>query len=384
MTRLFDGDTFRVDAAGVDGLVHIRSCGEGTVGEGHVAVRKMRQVPETQTVRTLAAVAVALLSVAVGSCRPGQGQRPLPDKVRMAIPKQPPCTLVFVAQEQGLFAREGLDIVPVYRSSGKEALAALTRGEADFASTAETPASIEAFTDDGFRVLAAIASTDNDPCIVARRDAGIAGPADLRGKKVGTQKASAVHFFLHLFLTRHLIPDDQVTCEFGTGEDMVERLVSGDVDAVSVREPQVTHATAALGAKAVVFREPGIYRRWEVLAGSVKVLSERPKTAVAMLKALRAAQKLTQSRRAVAGEALARALGIDVDTALASVRETDLRVRLSQDLLISMEEEARWAAQKKMVGGANVPDFLRILYPDPLAAVDPDSVTLTYRPRSSP
>jgi NitT/TauT family transport system substrate-binding protein len=302
----------------------------------------------------------------------------------VAIPRQPPCALVFVAQEHGLFAREGLDIVPVYHSSGKEALAALTRGEADFASAAETPAAIESFTNDSFRVLAAIASTDNDPCIVARRDAGIAGPADLRGKRVGTQRASAVHFFLHLFLTRHLIPDDQVACEFGTGERVVARIISGDVDAVCVREPQVTHATAALGANAIVFREPGLYRRWEVLAGSVKVLRERPATAMAMLRALRAAQKLTESRRSVAGEALAKALAIDIDTALASVRETDLRVRLSQDLLVSLEEEARWAAQKKMAGGTNVPDFLRILYPDPLVAVDPDSVTMTHRPRGSP
>ena len=101
--------------------------------------------------------------------------------------------------------------------------------------------------------------------IVARRSAGIASLADLRGKRVGTQLESSGQFFLDQMLRTAGLTDEDVTLQhFMAHTDkpisqLPEALKSGDIDAIALWEPQVQRARRLLGTDAIEFFDPAVY-----------------------------------------------------------------------------------------------------------------------------
>jgi len=76
---------------------------------------------------------------------------------------------------------------------------------------------------------------------------------------VATQRASAVHYFLHLFLLRHGMSEDDVDLSFMKAEELPGALSEGTIDAFSMREPFIGEAKRLMGEQAVVFSEPALY-----------------------------------------------------------------------------------------------------------------------------
>ena len=75
--------------------------------------------------------------------------------------------------------------------------------------------------------------------------------------KIATQRLSAVHYFLHLFLLKHDIEDAEL--EFLKAEELPQALADGKIDAFSMREPFISEAHGLVGNNGIVFRESGTY-----------------------------------------------------------------------------------------------------------------------------
>jgi hypothetical protein len=101
--------------------------------------------------------------------------------------------------------------------------------------------------------------------IVARRSAGIARLADLRGMRVATQLGSSAEFFLDVMLrTVGLTAEDVVLEHFMAHTEkpisqVPEALKSGAIDAVALWEPQPQRAKVAIGTDAIEFHDPAVY-----------------------------------------------------------------------------------------------------------------------------
>lgn len=54
----------------------------------------------------------------------------------------------------------------------------------------------------------------------------------------------------------------------------------------------------------------------------------------------------------------------------------DLRVSLEQALLVSLEDQTRWAQANQIVGGTTVPNYLNFIFFAGLDAVRPESITI--------
>ncbi|MDA0323439.1 MAG: ABC transporter substrate-binding protein [Verrucomicrobia bacterium] len=180
------------------------------------------------------AVALAGPIMLAPGCRKPSASIP-PVHARLGLALQPTSALAMIAADNGYFREQNLDLEIKPYISGRRAMAALLCGDVDAVTTAEVPIVFSSFESSEFRIVASIASAAGQHSIVARRDAGIAQAGDLKGKRIGTQRASAVHFFLHLFLLQHQIDADEVTIEFMKGELLPEALATGRIDAFSTR-----------------------------------------------------------------------------------------------------------------------------------------------------
>jgi sulfonate transport system substrate-binding protein len=300
------------------------------------------------------------------------------ESVALGLPLQPSSALVMIALEQGFFQEEGLEVTVTEYPSGKRALRdGLFQEQVEVINVSEPPIVFASFKRTDFQILATIFSADNVNRIIARRDRGIARPTDLAGKQLGTQRASAVHYFLHLFLLEHGLNENMITLSFMKAEKLVDALVRGDIDAFSMREPYISRAADQLGDNAIIFSTPGAYDQMEVLVVNQKLL-QRPGVASKLLRGLFRAEAFVQQQPQQSAKIIAKRLGTRPDKIKAILDWTKLRIRLGQGILLQLEDESRWAMQSRLVDQGELPDFHDLINRDELMGVKPEVVTLFH------
>ena len=306
----------------------------------------------------------------------GESPAEAPERLTLGLALQPSSSLSFIALERGLFRAHGLEVAVVNYPSGKRALRdGLFRGEVELATSSDVPITFAAFERDDFRVLATTFHADDVNRVVARRDHGIESPADLAGKRLATQRASAVHFFLHLFLLEQGLSEEQVALQFHKAEQLPGALAGGGIDAFSMREPFVSEARRMLGERAVVFAAPGIYEQTDLLVTSVELVHRRPQVVERVLRALLEAEAFARREPERAARMVAARLGVAHERIAAVLPQYTLRVGLDQALLRLLEDQARWAIRGGLAEG-EVPNYLELTYGRGLEAVAPERVTL--------
>ncbi len=110
--------------------------------------------------------------------------------------------LVYIAEAQGYFAENGLEVTIKDYEAGKLAADALLAGEADVSTSADFVLVSQSFAHANLRILGTVALSDSNE-LVARKDCGIHVPADLQGKRIGVTRKSVGEFYLGTFLTFH-------------------------------------------------------------------------------------------------------------------------------------------------------------------------------------
>ena len=303
----------------------------------------------------------------------------MPTKVRIGLAFQPSGSLFFVAEEKGFFKKQNLDLVITNYPSGKRALKnGLLKGKEDLITTTEVPFVFSSFTETDLKVISTIFVADNVNSVIARRDSGIKTPADLKGKRVATQKSSAVHYFLHLFMLENHIKDEDVATSYMKAENLPAAISSGSIDAFSMREPYISEAKKLLGDNAIVFKEPGIYNQVELLISNDDFIKSHPKVISRILKALLEAEEFTRTNSVEADTIVSTKFSTTIEAAAAFRSEMQQRIALDQSMLLLLEGIGRWAIDNEMVGTKELPDYLNYIHYSGLREIDSKSVTIVH------
>lgn len=294
----------------------------------------------------------------------------------MAMGMLPLASLAILADHEGLFSRAGVAVNVKKCATGVIAMDALLSGEVQVAVAGDTPVVFGSFKRQDFRIVTGVASWDNDVTIVARKGHGVVRPTDLKGKRIATEKTSVAQFFLHMFLLRHGLSEKEVTICYMPQAEFPQALARGDADAASVREPFTSQAIELLGTDAVTFEEPGLYVEYYSLVASERFLKEQPEAARRIVRALIAAETLAKNQPQRTLKIVAQAASIPEPTLRRLWPRMDLRVRLSQSLLVALEDQARWAIGDHWAGEAAIPNFLRFIHLDTMLAEKPAAVNI--------
>lgn len=305
---------------------------------------------------------------------PGEPGQPL----RIAASLTPHASLLHLAAARGSFAEQGLvvELVPV--SHGKAALDKLAAGEVDLAAAAEVPFVVAVLQGQPYAVLATILSVATEMAVVARRDRGIARPADLAGKRVGVTAGTSGEYFLWAWLIRHRLPPDAVQrIDLPPGR-LPQALAEGTVDAVATWQPVRRDAERALGANALTFTAPEAYTTTHVLIGRQPALAAEPATMRRLVRALLQAEDFLRREPRQALALVAERLKLSPAELQPLWGELALRVDQRQSQLITWEDEARWAMALGYAAPQPIPNLLPHLYLDALAAEAPARVTVVH------
>jgi len=154
-----------------------------------------------------------------------------------------------VAQEEGLFAKNGVTVDLKYFESYTDSLTALSTGNLDANSQTlnDTLSSVSGGSKQTV-VLVNDNSTGNDE-IIARP--GINSIADLKGKKVAAEQGTVDHYLLLLALKKAGLTEKDVQFTPLLTDAAAAAFVAGKVDAVGVFAPFTTTALGLAGSKAI-------------------------------------------------------------------------------------------------------------------------------------
>lgn len=224
-------------------------------------------------------------------------------------------------------------------------------GRADLALNSETQALRASAANPDLRFILTVAECPYR--IVARRSAGIARLADLRGKRVATQLESSGEFFLDAILrTAGLTAEDVERVHYMAHtakplSDVPEALERGDIDAVALWEPQPQRAAVAIGADAIEFHDAAVYTEKFNLCTKQANLDDRAMRAriVAFVRSLITAAQRLKAEPESGCRLVAETARLDIETVRGSWPRFDYPGTLAPDLLDRFERQEPWIAR---------------------------------------
>ncbi len=218
-------------------------------------------------------------------------------------------------------------------------------GEADVATNAETQLLRYSVDNPNLRVILGV--SEGLYRIVARRSAGIASVADLKGKAVATIPQTSSGYFLHRMLAQAGLSFADIEARpIVPLAGMTEALRKGEVDAVVIWEPESGNAAQVLGDDLVEFSGEGVYRELFNLSTTAEKLAD-PATRARIVRFVRAIIDASAELR----DDPARAKALVVEAGGFSPEDVDdswkhhrYRPGFPADLLEVMAVEEQWLA----------------------------------------
>jgi NitT/TauT family transport system substrate-binding protein len=281
--------------------------------------------------------------------------------------------LIWIADEQGYFNDEGLDVHIRTFQSGLDAANAMVEGQVELSTSSETTLVSLSFTQPDLRILAVI-STSDTVLLIGRKDRGIRIAADLAGKRVGVMLGSAGEYFLTRYLTLQSVPATAPVIINLDPAQVAQRLTSGEIDAGMTWEPFAHMAELALQGNAQRLPDQ-IDQAFQFLMLAKRSWVEENKEQLGgFLSALLKAQALASDNPAKAKELIRKRFKYSKDYVDYIWPLHNLHISLPQGLLPILERQAEWQIGRGLTNAKTVPVYLDFIDTAPLAALRPSSV----------
>lgn len=220
-------------------------------------------------------------------------------------------------------------------------------GKADVATNAETQLLLRSVDHPELRIVMTV--SEGLYRIVARRSAGIATLADLKGKRIGTVPGTSSGYFLHRMLASVGLNEADVTVvPVLPITDMPKALADAKVDAITIWEPEIEKAAQAIGADAIEFSGKGVYRELFNLNTTAQALADPAQRGriVAFVRGIVEASHRVTADPAIAWPLVEKASGYPRDVIVRSWRHQTYPATMAPDLLDVMVAEETYLAAK--------------------------------------
>lgn len=238
---------------------------------------------------------------------------------------------------------------------GEGGITRITSGEADLATNAETQLLRESVTNPDLRIIMTV--TESFYRLVARRSAGIETLADLKGKRVMLPRNTSANYYLVAMLRTvglteedvELVPLPPAQGDQSGMDLMSDALANGDVDAISIWEPEPEDAIHQLGDDAVVFQDRSVYREVFNLHARATDLADPDKrrSIVAFVRAVADATEALKADPESYWQHVSGITGFTLEEISWGWPEMEFPVHIVPDMLDVLEVEEAWVAKER-------------------------------------
>jgi NitT/TauT family transport system substrate-binding protein len=280
-----------------------------------------------------------------------------------------------VAEGAGIFDKYNIDAEVSTFSYGIDTLNAAILGEIDSAEAADFAVASCLAEGSNLKILSHILTYDADGALLYANDPEINGPADLKGKKVGVQKATVYEYVWGQFFAKNgLDPKDVEQVYLSSNAELLAAFQSKNIDAFWVERENEAAAKEVDGShKLGDYDLSGFRPRGYVLLDK-DFLAKNKDGAVRFLKALDEATKFINEKPDKAAEIAAKDLKIPADSARAGINTYNYEIRFSDEDVKNVIDVAEWSIKNGLIRKSY--DVKEFIYLDAVKESFPDRVTV--------
>lgn len=283
--------------------------------------------------------------------------------------------LIYIAEDQGYFANNGLNVTMQDYGSAPSAIYGLLNDEADMALISEYVVVGKAFEKENISVIGII-DKYHVVDLVGRKDKGIENASDLKGKKVGVTQRSQLEFYLGRFLNLHGIGLQDITLVDLPPSQYVQALTSGNVDAIITWDLYINPIQERSGSNIVIWPAQNSQSGYYLMACRDDWAASHPETINRFLKSIAQAEEYAINYPNEAKTILQKKLNYTDAYTATTWPDHQFSLTLDQSLLIAMNDEARWMINNNLTSERTIPNFRNYIYTKGLEEVKPESVNI--------
>ena len=295
-------------------------------------------------------------------------------KMTIATGVDPVFSAYYVAQQEGLFKKHGLDVRINTGPSGSAMVSFLINGQIESAFGSEIAGVANHNLDPNVVVVAQATRLVRWIAIVGRN---IDTLDQLKGKKIGVARGSGGEVFWLALIDKLKLNAADYTVVNVEAPEMVAALERGNIDAYAVWEPWVTRGLAAVKNTKVLKDQENILEQGVYIYMNLGWIKKNPEQAEGFVKALVEATDVINKDRKRAAKDVSDFLK-SLDPPMVEQLMTKLRFEMVlDDFTVSLFRLAE--TQLKQQGKLSKPlDLNAFIYPDLMRRVLPKSVN--YKP----
>jgi ABC-type nitrate/sulfonate/bicarbonate transport system substrate-binding protein len=285
----------------------------------------------------------------------------IPQTYRIAVSTTPLSAPFFVAEQQGLFKKFGLNIQLQLLNGGVKCFEQMLAGDAEFATASETVVMFNSFFRDDFSVLTSFVESDNDLKLLSLTPENYPTIANLKGARIGMIKGSASEFFIDNTLILHSKSLDFIDRVYLEASELVPALQAGDVDIISAWEPLGYQVSQLTTEPIQVLSTKGLYSLSFNLITKKNLAKKNTEVNARILLALAEAIDLINTAPEHYQQDVSQLLKVPLTQLSYSWRDYVFRLSLGNSLVSNLQTQAQWALQNRLVPGGMSVDFRRVI-----------------------
>ena len=281
--------------------------------------------------------------------------------------------LIYIAEEQGLFTRNGLNVT-MRDYGGPNFLNGLLSDEVDIGLSSEYVFVRKVFNQANISVIGNIDRYQN-VYLIGRKDKGIEKVSDLSGKKIGLTRNTISDFYLGRFLDLHGMSIRDVTLSNMPPSQYMQAITNGSIEALLTGN-FIDQIQERLGNNAVLWPTQNGQNSYYVMSCRSDWAAGHPVQINRFLKSLAQAEDYMINHPNEAKAIVQKRLNY-TDAYMAKIwPKNEFSLSLDQSLVVAMEDEGRWMIANNLTTAKTIPDIRDHICTKGLEGVLPESVNV--------
>ena len=286
--------------------------------------------------------------------------------------------LVLLAEDLGLFEKNGLQITYRDYSSGGRALSALENKEVDLAFTGEFIFLKNLLKGSDIRIIACIATSETIR-VVAHKGIGIKTPTDLKGRRIALISESSCEFDMGVFLLYHGMKVDAVNIlKLPTPEAVYEAFITDTVDAAILWDPYIMKIKNKLENQIYDWSPHSGKQLFWLVSAQGQFVRQYADKVHRFLTALREAEVFMETNPDVARQAIYKQSKHSQDHFDYIFPIVQCELILDHSLLVALEDQARWLISNRQTDHDKMPNLLEYFYFNGMQQVKPEGIYIVH------
>jgi NitT/TauT family transport system substrate-binding protein len=279
-----------------------------------------------------------------------------------------------VAKSAGFFEKHNVDAELFTFSYGIDTINAAILGETDSAEAMDFAAASRFSESNKLRILATITTAIPDGSHLYVRHDGIKTPADLKGKRIGVQKATANEYLWGRLFEKYNLKQDEVNHVYlSSNAELLAAYQANQIDALWVGADLEKAVNEIASSRSLGnFDLAGYLQRGFLLLDN-ELITKDPAGVVRFLQALDEATTFIKEHPQETAQIAYDDLKLPVDAALKSITAQNYELRLTQEDLDQITSVANWSIDNGLI--RNRYDIKEFVDLTPLRTALPGRVT---------